>query len=401
MFLSTLLMSLREIRRNTLRSLLTMLGVIIGVGAVVVLVTLGEGASAKVEADIAKLGDNLLIVSPGANRRGPSVSAGRSFERADVTAIQREISGLAGIAPAAQQQTPVVSGNRNWRTSVIGTTPDYLDVRGYGIGSGRVFTESEVSSGRAVVVIGETVRKELFGNQDPIGQQVRIGRMPAEVIGVLAGKGQAAMGQDQDDVVLLPLVTFQRRIAGNTDIGSIYVSAAEGRPTVLVQSQIESLLRQRRRPNANGEDDFNVRDMAEIAATMASATGAMTALLGAIAGVSLLVGGIGIMNIMLVSVTERTREIGIRLSIGALPREVLLQFLVEAVVLSSLGGAIGILSGLGGGWFAARALSVPFVILPQIVLVAFLFSAAVGVVFGILPARRAARLNPIEALRHE
>jgi putative ABC transport system permease protein len=401
MFLSTLLMSLREIRRNTLRSLLTMLGVIIGVGAVVVLVTLGEGASAKVEADIAKLGDNLLIVSPGANRRGPSVSAGRSFDRADVAAIQREISGLAGIAPAAQQQTPVVSGNRNWRTSVIGTTPDYLDVRGYDIGSGRAFTESEVSSGRAVVVIGETVRKELFGNQDPIGQQVRIGRMPAEVIGVLAGKGQAAMGQDQDDVVLLPLVTFQRRIAGNTDIGSIYVSAAEGRPTVLVQSQIESLLRQRRRPNANGEDDFNVRDMAEIAATMASATGAMTALLGAIAGVSLLVGGIGIMNIMLVSVTERTREIGIRLSIGALPREVLLQFLVEAVVLSSLGGAIGILSGLGGGWFAARALSVPFVLLPQIVLVAFLFSAAVGVVFGILPARRAARLNPIEALRHE
>ncbi|MEA2563035.1 MAG: putative transport system permease protein [Acidobacteriota bacterium] len=400
MFLATLLMSLREIRRNTLRSLLTMLGVIIGVGAVVVLVTLGEGASAKVESDIAKLGDNLLIVSPGANRRGPGFSgSARPFERADVAAIESEVSGLAGIAPAAQQQTPVVSGNRNWRTSVIGTTPDYLDVRGYDIGSGRAFTESEVSSGRAVVVLGATVRKELFGNQDPIGQQVRIGRMPAEVIGVLAAKGQAAMGQDQDDVVLLPLVTFQRRIAGNTDIGSIYVSAAEGRPTVLVQSQIESLLRQRRRPS--GEDDFNVRDMAEIAATMASATGAMTALLGAIAGVSLLVGGIGIMNIMLVSVTERTREIGIRLSIGALPREVLLQFLVEAVVLSSLGGAIGILSGLSGGWFAARALAVPFVILPQIVLVAFLFSAAVGVVFGILPARRAARLNPIEALRHE
>ena len=399
MFLATLLMSLREIRRNTLRSLLTMLGVIIGVGAVVVLVTLGEGASAKVEADIAKLGDNLLIVSPGASRRGPSVNAGRPFERADLAAMQREISGLAGIAPAAQQQTPVVSGNRNWRTSVIGTTPDYLDVRGYDIGSGRAFTESEVSSGRAVVVLGETVRKELFGSQDPIGQQIRIGRMPAEVIGVLAAKGQAAVGQDQDDVVLLPLVAFQRRIAGNTDIGSIYVSAAEGRPTVLVQSQIESLLRQRRRPS--GEDDFNVRDMAEIAATMASATGAMTALLGAIAGVSLLVGGIGIMNIMLVSVTERTREIGIRLSIGALPREVLLQFLVEAVVLSSLGGVFGILSGLGGGWFAARALEVPFVILPQIVLVAFLFSAAVGIVFGILPARRAARLNPIEALRHE
>ncbi len=223
--------------------------------------------------------------------------------------------------------------------------------------------------------------------------------MPAEVIGVLASKGQAAMGMDQDDVVVMPLVTYQRRIAGNTDISSIYVSAAKGRSTTLVQTQIEALLRQRRRPA--GEDDFNVRDMAEIAATMASATGALTALLGAIAGVSLLVGGIGIMNIMLVSVTERTREIGIRLSIGALPREVLLQFLVEAVVLSSLGGALGILSGLGGGWFAARALEVPFLVVPQIVVVAFLFSAAVGVIFGILPARRAARLNPIEALRHE
>jgi putative ABC transport system permease protein len=250
-----------------------------------------------------------------------------------------------------------------------------------------------------VVILGQTVREELVGAQDPIGQQVRVGRVPAEVIGQLAPKGQAAMGQNQDDIVLMPLVTYQRRVAGNNDISSIYVSAAPGRPTILVQSQIESLLRQRRRPA--GEDDFNVRDMAEIAATMASATGAMTALLGAIAGVSLLVGGIGIMNIMLVSVTERTREIGIRLSIGALPGEVLLQFLIEAVVLSSLGGLLGILSGLTGGWFAAQKLEVPFVVVPQIVLVAFLFSAAVGVIFGILPARRAARLNPIEALRHE
>jgi putative ABC transport system permease protein len=399
MLWTTLLMSLREIRRNSLRSLLTMLGVIIGVGAVVVLVTLGKGASAKVESDIAKLGNNLLIVSPGASRRGSSFSTARPLERGDVAAIEREVTGIAAIAPASQKQTPVISGNRNWSTLVVGTTATYLEVRGYQIGTGRSFTDSEAASGRAVVILGQTVRKELFGAQDPIGQQVRVARMPAEVIGILAAKGQAAMGMDQDDVVVMPLVTYQRRIAGNTDISSIYVSAAKGRSTTLVQTQIEALLRQRRRPA--GEDDFNVRDMAEIAATMASATGALTALLGAIAGVSLLVGGIGIMNIMLVSVTERTREIGIRLSIGALPREVLLQFLVEAVVLSSLGGALGIVAGLGGGWFAARALEVPFVVVPQIVVVAFLFSAAVGVIFGILPARRAARLNPIEALRHE
>jgi putative ABC transport system permease protein len=399
MLWSTLLMSIREIRRNSLRSLLTMLGVIIGVGAVVVLVTLGRGASAKVASDIAKLGNNLLIVSPGASRRGPAANTARSFERADVAAIRREVSGISALAPASQKQTLVVAGNRNWTTPVVGTTPQYLEVRGYTLASGRAFTDSEANSGRAVVVLGQTVREELFGAQDPIGQQVRVGRVPAEVIGLLASKGQAAMGQNQDDLVLMPLVTFQRRVAGNNDISSIYVSAAEGRPTILVQSQIESLLRQRRRPS--GEDDFNVRDMAEIAATMASATGAMTALLGAIAGVSLLVGGIGIMNIMLVSVTERTREIGIRLSIGALPGEVLLQFLIEAVVLSSLGGLLGILSGLTGGWFAARKLEVPFMVVPEIVLVAFLFSAAVGVVFGILPARRAARLNPIEALRHE
>ena len=403
MLWSTLLMSLREIRRNTLRSLLTMLGVIIGVGAVVVLVTLGKGASAKVESDIAKLGNNLLIVSPGANRRGPAANTARAFDRTDVAAIRREVSGIAAIAPASQKQTLVVAGNRNWNTQVVGTTPGYLEVRSYTVASGRAFTESEATSGRAVVVLGQTVREELFGSQDPIGQQVRVGRVPAEVIGILSAKGQSAMGTNQDDLVLMPIATFQRRVAGSTagnkDITSIYVSAAEGRPTILVQNQIESLLRQRRRPA--GEDDFTVRDMAEIAATMASATGAMTALLGAIAGVSLLVGGIGIMNIMLVSVTERTREIGIRLSIGALPGEVLLQFLIEAVVLSSLGGLLGILSGLSGGWFAAQKLEVPFIVVPQIVLVAFLFSAAVGVVFGILPARRAARLNPIEALRHE
>jgi len=397
----TLLMALREIRRNALRSFLTMLGVVIGVGAVIVLVTLGEGASQKVKSDIAKLGENLLIVNTGAFRRGPSSTPARPFTRDDATAVAREVGGLAGIAPAASRQTLVVNGNRNWRTQVTGSSADFFVVRGYEIQAGRAFTASEANAGRPLCVLGKTVTKELFGSADPIAQTVRVGRTPCEVIGLLVPKGEAGFGQDQDDLVVMPLVAFQRRIAGNNDITSMFVSAAKGRSTALVQSQIEALLRERRRIATPAEDDFTVRDMAEIAATMASTTGALAALLGAIAGVSLLVGGIGIMNIMLVSVTERTREIGIRLSIGALPREVLLQFLVEAAVLSSIGGTIGILLGLGGSAAASRALQVPFLIVPRILVIAFVFSAVIGVLFGFLPARRAARLNPIEALRHE
>jgi putative ABC transport system permease protein len=401
MLAETLLMAWREIRRNALRSFLTMLGVVIGVGAVIVLVTLGEGASAKVKSDIAKLGENLLIVRTGAFRRGPSSTPARPFTREDAAAIGREVGGIAGLAPAASRQQLVVYGNRNWRTEVTGSTADFFTVRGYELSDGRAFTPSEVSAGRAVCVVGETVVKELFGGAEPLGQTVRAGRTPCEVIGRLVPKGEAGFGQDQDDLVVMPLVAFQRRIAGNSDITSIFVSAAPGRSTALVQSQIEALLRERRRVPNPSEDDFSVRDMAEIAATMASTTGALAALLGAIAGVSLLVGGIGIMNIMLVSVTERTREIGIRLSIGALPREVLLQFLVEAAVLSSIGGTIGILGGLLGSLAAARGLQVPFVLVPRILFIAFLFSGAIGILFGFLPARRAARLNPIEALRHE
>ena len=397
----TLLMAWREIRRNALRSFLTMLGVVIGVGAVIVLVTLGEGASTKVRSDIAKMGENLLIVRSGSFRRGPSSTPARPFTREDGAAIGREVGGLAGLAPAAERQQLVVYGNRNWRTQVAGSSADYFEVRGYDLQSGRTFTPSETTAGRPLCVVGQTVIKELFGGADPLGQTVRVGRTPCEVIGTLAPKGEAAFGQDQDDLVVMPLIAFQRRIAGNNDITTIYVSAAPGRSTALVQSQIEALLRERRRVTNPAEDDFTVRDMAEIAATMASTTGALAALLGAIAGVSLLVGGIGIMNIMLVSVTERTREIGIRLSIGALPREVLLQFLVEAAVLSSIGGTIGILLGLLGSMAASRGLQVPFVLVPRILIIAFAFSAVIGVLFGFLPARRAARLNPIEALRHE
>ncbi len=397
----TLLMALREIRRNALRSFLTTLGVVIGVGAVIALVTLGKGATTRVTTDIARLGENLLIVSPGASRRGGAVADAQPFETDDVEAIQREISGLVGVAPASTRQLPVISGNRNWRTSVTGTTSAYLAVRGYTLQEGRLFEPGELSAGSPVCVIGQTVRDEIFGGRDPLGETIRVDRVACPVIGVLADKGEAAMGMDQDDLVLMPLRAFQRRIAEEAKVQTIFVKVASHRPTILAQRQIEELLRERRRAPAGEGDDFRVRDMAEITSTLTSATATLTALLGAIAAVSLVVGGIGIMNIMLVSVTERTREIGIRLSIGALPREVLLQFLVEAAVLSSLGGLVGMALGLGGSFFAARAFEIPFAVIPRILVVAFTFSALVGLVFGFLPARRAARLNPIDALRHE
>jgi putative ABC transport system permease protein len=397
----TVLMALREIRRNALRSFLTTLGIVIGVGAVIALVTLGEGATTRVTRDIARLGENLLIVSPGASRHGAAASDAPPFEMDDVEAIRREISGLVGVAPASSRQLLVIAGNRNWRTTVTGTTPEYLAVRGYKLEAGRLFEPGELSAGRPVCVIGQTVREELFGARDPLGDTIRVDRLACPVIGVLADKGAAAMGMDQDDLVLMPLRAFQRRIAEEAKVQTIFVKVARGRPTILAQRQIEELLRERRHAPAGEGDDFRVRDMAEITSTLTSATATLTTLLGAIAAVSLLVGGIGIMNIMLVSVTERTREIGIRLSIGALPREVLLQFLVEAAVLSSLGGAVGMALGLLGSFLAARAFEIPFQVIPRILVIAFCFSALVGVVFGYLPAQRAARLNPIEALRHE
>ena len=397
----TLLMALREVRRNTMRSFLTMLGIVIGVGAVIALVTIGQGATAKVTSDIAALGDNLLIVTPGGNRRSSGFSAASGFSKEDVDAIRRDVPGAERVAPTAGKQALAVWGNRNYRTTVTGTTTEYLEVRGYKIAQGRSFTDSEVSSGQPLCVIGETTQAELVGTADPVGEQIRLDKLNCEIIGVLASKGQSSMGQDQDDVVLMPLRTVQRRLLGTNDVSSIYVTAAKNRSTTRVAEQITALLRERRHQAEGAEDDFNVRDMAEIAQTVTAATGALTALLGAIAAVSLLVGGIGIMNIMLVDVTERTREIGIRLAIGALAREVLLQFLVEAVVLSMFGGIIGIVIGLAGSYAATRALGVPFVLVPDILVIAFFFSAVVGVLFGYLPAHKAAGLNPIEALRHE
>jgi len=401
MLWNALLLAVREIRRNVLRSLLTMLGIIIGVAAVIVMVTLGNGATAQVTEQIAGLGSNLLMVTPG-QRMGPgSESSAAPFEVADAEAIAAEIPNVAAVAPAASSAVTAVFGNKNWSTQATGTTNPYFQVRNWNLHAGREFSEAELRAGKAVCVIGETVRKELFGTGDPIGNKVRLGKISCQVVGLLAAKGQSTMGQDQDDIVVLPLRTLQRRLSGNRDVKLIQVSVRDGASTEKAKDDIVELMRKRRRVSALEDDDFQVMDMKEIAKMLTSTTQTLTALLSAVAAVSLLVGGVGIMNIMLVSVTERTREIGIRLAIGAMEREVLMQFLVEAVVLSSLGGLIGILTALAGSVVLTRMLNVPFVFNSGIMFVAFLFSAAVGVVFGYFPARRAASLDPIDALRHE
>ena len=399
---SVLLLALQAIRRNVLRSSLTILGIVIGVAAVITMVTIGGGATAKVTADVSSLGSNLVDVRPGQGPRpGGASETAAMFKIEDAEAIAREISGVAAVAPAASQTMQAIVGSANWSTTVTGSTNEYFRVRNWQLASGRQFTEGELRGGGAQCILGATVRTKLFGNQDPLGASVRLQKLSCQVIGVLAKKGQTSFGMDQDDVVLVPLRMLQRRIAGNVDVSMISVSARDGVSTEKVQQDIERLLRERRRITPRKDDDFHVRNMQQLISTLAGTTQVLTALLGAVGAVSLLVGGIGIMNIMLVSVTERTREIGIRLAIGALEREVLLQFLVEAVALSSLGGLVGILLGLAAAAAGARVLEVPFILNLNIVVVAFVFSAMVGVVFGFFPARRAARLDPIEALRHE
>ena len=401
MIYETLILAFKAILRNALRSFLTVLGVVIGVGAVIAMVTIGNGTTEKVKADMAKLGSNLLFVRPGQFGPGRASSEARSFTTADIEALKTQVSAARAVAPVAQKSVTAVYGSENRTTTVTGTSNDFFLTQDWALTSGRTFLAGELRSGRAACVVGKTVRDELFGNAEALGTRLRVGNVSCEVIGVLVEKGQSGFGTDQDDVVLMPLRTFQRRIAGNLDIRSIYVSARSGDETAKVQADIEHLLRQRRGIRPGQEDDFSVHDMKQIAETQVQTTNILTALLGAVAGVSLLVGGIGIMNIMLVSVTERTREIGIRLAIGAQESQVLMQFLVEAVVLSLFGGLVGIALGLGLAGLASTMMKIPFVVDPTIVVVAFAFSAAVGVVFGFFPARRAARLNPIEALRHE
>jgi putative ABC transport system permease protein len=401
MWWNTILLALRAIRRNILRSFLTVLGIVIGVAAVITMVTIGGGATAQVQQQIASMGSNLLMVTPG-KRLGPGQSSDIVlFKESDGEAILREISLIAAVAPVSTKSLQAVFGNQNWSTAVTGSDNQYFRVTNRSIQTGRQFSESELRAGAAVCIVGETVRKKLFGGQGGVGEKIRLEKLSCQVIGILEAKGQSTMGTDQDDIVVIPLHTYQRRIAGNQDVAMFQVSVREGASTEKAQSDIGRLLRERRHLSASDVDNFNVMDMKEIANMLAGTTQLLTALLAAVAAVSLLVGGIGIMNIMLVSVTERTREIGIRLAIGALEYDVLMQFLVEAVVLSSLGGLVGIALATAGSYVAAKLMQVPYIFNPIINLISFLFSAAIGVIFGFFPARRAARLDPIDALRHE
>ena len=401
MFYETLKLAVQAIRRNALRSFLTLLGIVIGVSAVIAMVTIGNGTTEKVKEQMAKLGSNVLFVRPGQWGPGRSSATAKPFDTRDIAELRAQLRGVKAVAPIAQQQVTVVYGSENRSVGTIGTDKSYVVTQDWEFSEGRNFLDSETRSGRSVCIIGETVHEKLFGSTSALGKRIRVSNVSCEVIGVLEPKGESGFGTDRDDVILMPLRTYHRRIAGNTDINTINVSARDGVDTAKVQADIERLLRERRGISRGEEDDFRVADMKQIADTQTATTGVLTMLLAAVAGVSLLVGGIGIMNIMLVSVTERTREIGIRLAIGAQESQVLMQFLVEAVVLSLFGGTIGVLLGLAFAAAASAGMSIPFVLDPSVVVIAFAFSALIGIVFGYFPARRAAQLNPIDALRHE
>ncbi|GGD37075.1 ABC transporter permease [Sinisalibacter lacisalsi] len=396
----------QAIARNALRSFLTTLGIVIGVAAVIALVTLGQGSSDEVTGELEKLGTDILMVRPGVSGMGPSGPGSRGlsaepFTIADADAIESDLVSIAAAAPYGTQPVTAILGSETISTQVAGTDNRYFDVVDWPVVLGRGFTNAEETVGQSVCILGETVRKDLFGGADPVGQKIRLGSLSCEVIGVLEEKGAGSFGMDQDSVVLIPMRTMQKRILGNRDVSMIYAGLAEGFTTAQGLADIEDLMRDRRRITEDEEDDFYAMDMAQIASMLSGITGVLTGLLSAVAAVSLLVGGIGIMNIMLVSVTERTREIGIRLAVGATAGQVMMQFLVEAVMLSLLGGVVGIGLGLVIAAVTAFNMAIPFAPNASVVIGAFLFSALVGVVFGYFPARRAARLDPIEALRHQ
>lgn len=393
----TIAMAVSAIARNKVRSFLTALGIIIGVASIIAIVQIGEATTRNVTEQISSIGSNLIMIQPGRARRGRGMA--KPFRSQDYEAIQNELPELH-VAPASGRSVTMIYGNLNHDAMVTGTTNEFLTVRNREVIAGRSFSAEELESGAPVCILGQTIIDTLFGREDPLGQVLRINQIACQVIGVLDSKG-ASLGSDEDDFALMPIKAVQRRLIGSRDITGIFVSVAQGGDTKQAKEEIEKLLRQRRPPAPDGDDDFRVQDMQEIVDTLSGVTKALTALLGVIAAVSLLVGGIGIMNIMLVSVTERTREIGLRLAIGARAGDVLTQFLIESITVSCLGGFLGIIVGLAGSWAATNAMGMPFVFSPSVALIGFTFSAAIGVIFGYLPARKAALLNPIEALRHE
>ncbi|PRM94280.1 multidrug ABC transporter substrate-binding protein [Aliarcobacter cryaerophilus] len=403
MLLNALIIAIKEIRRNILRSILTILGIVIGVASVIAMVMIGDGTTANVTANIEKLGSNMLNVRVGQEKRGAprDDNSAKPFKIEDITAIKNEVSNLKGVTAENSGMANVVFGNKSNSSLIVGTTSDYFIIKDWEVEQGRIFEEGELSSGKSVCILGTTVVKNLFGDENPIGATIRLKNFPCSVIGVLASKGASSFGRDQDEVVITPLKMYQRKIQGNLDVSSIIVSVMEEKYIEDAKEQIISLMQDRRAVKVGESDNFHIRDMKDILNTMTNTTKMLTYLLGSIAAISLLVGGIGIMNIMLVSVTERTREIGIRLAIGAMQSEVLLQFLIEAIVLSTLGGIIGILLGLGVGYGVVQIFELPYIINTQIILISFIFSTLIGVVFGYFPARKAARLNPIDALRYE
>ena len=403
-FGATIRIAFRALRRNKLRTGLTMLGIIIGVGAVVAMVGIGQGAKAQVEAQIASLGQNVILIFSGSTTssgiRTGWGSAG-TLKMEDVDAIQREVPGIVHVSPEVRNAMQVASGNQNWMTQILGESPDYFTIRQWPLRSGAIFSEQDVRGANKVCVIGQTTARQLFGDADPIGQIIRVKQVPFIIVGLLASKGLSVMGSDQDDVVIMPFTSAMKRVMGQTMLRGITVQGESKEVVSQATQQITSLLRQRHRIATARDDDFTVRSQDEIAETASATSRILSVLLGSIASVSLLVGGIGIMNIMLVSVTERTREIGIRMAVGAHGSDILLQFLIESITLSSLGGIIGIAVGITASKLLAVFAEWPVMISPSAIVGAFLFSAAVGIFFGFYPARKAAALDPIDALRYE
>jgi putative ABC transport system permease protein len=405
LFWESVLIALEGVKANKLRSILTMLGIIIGVGAVISMVSIGLGVQQKVQNSIAGLGSNLLIVMPGANSPsgGVRLAAGSNITltNQDAKAIAREIAGVNYVAPSVSQSCQIIFGNQNWKTNVQGTTPEFLEIRNFKVASGTFFSTSDDSARARVAVLGQTVAANLFGSASPIGQTIRINAAPFRVVGVLESKGQSSMGQDQDDLVLVPLSTAQGRLMGITYLNNISIQVENEQVIDKVQEDITTLLRTRHHLAKNVDDDFTVRNLAALMSTMQETTGTITLFLGAVAAISLVVGGIGIMNIMLVSVTERTREIGIRKALGATYGNILLQFLIEAVVISVTGGCIGILLGVAGAYAISSVVGWNTVISSMAIFAAFGVTVIIGLFFGIYPARKAALLDPIDALRYE